>query len=271
MKRLFLCSVLIVCALPLHADVPDSVWNALVDREVVVGKLDGSRVEGTLIGVADTDITVMREDGRLVTVLRSEVEDVRGVSRAPAPAATEQREDAPKQDYPLGSSYFLFDPLGFLQVGPVLEYGFLVGTDLYVAPRIRLLGLGVVSQALSGWEMKAYSLAAGIGVTRMFPTESANRVYGGGTVEFGVSWYEGEDSWESWEGNTGLLILSSNAGYQWRYPSRFFLRFGGFAGVGIELWDRWWYTDDPDEVYKEGTAVYFVFGLQFTLGWEQGD
>lgn len=72
-------------------------------------------------------------------------------------------------------------------------------------------------------------------------------------------------------GKSGLPNLSTNAGYQWRYPSRLFLPFGGYAGVGIQLSDRWWYTDDLDERCTEGTEAYFVFGLQLALGWEQSD
>ncbi len=269
MRKIGSVVVFLVCALSLSAQVPDAVWSALQDREVVIVKLDGSEVDGTLIGVAETEVTVMKSDGRIVVVEKTDVEEVRGRTDTP-PAAREAapaREERP--DLPLGANYFLFDPLGFLQLGPVIEYGFLVGEDLYIAPRFRFVGLGLLTQVLGDFEVMPYSFGIGISGTRMIPAAGANKVYAGGVMEFVLGWSKGEDYWDEWEGNWGMLIFGTNVGYQWRNENRFGVRLGGLLGLGIQLWDSWWYVDDPDVVFDEDTGIYFYFGLQLALSWEQ--
>ncbi len=273
MKRLFLCAVLFACALPLAAQVSDSVWNALIDRDVLITKLDGSEVRGELIGVDETSVTVARIDGRIVSVMKADAEEVRTTTATPVAPATEEPADDPavdavRSDIPLGSTYFLVDPLGFLQVGPIVEYGFLVGSSTYVAPRLRIMGLGVLSQAFGSWNLQPYSSSVGVNVTSMFAGSGPNRFYGGGSVEFGMTWSSGVNYYGPWEGTTGLFIVSSSFGHQWRYTGGFGLRLGAFAGVGIELWDEWWYTHSPEIVYANEELLYFVGGVQFALTWE---
>ncbi|TVQ95984.1 MAG: hypothetical protein EA403_17150 [Spirochaetaceae bacterium] len=221
--------------------------------------------------MAETTVTVMKSDGRIVVVEKADAEEVRG--KADAPVAAPAREPASardeRPDLPLGANYFLFDPLGFLQLGPVIEYGFLVGEDLYIAPRLRFVGLGLLTQVLGDFEVMPYSFSLGISGTRMIPAAGANKVYAGGVMEFVLGWSKGEDYWDEWEGNWGMLIFGSNVGYQWRNENRFGVRLGGLLGLGIQLWDRWWYVDDPDDVYDEDTGIYFYFGLQLALSWEQ--
>lgn len=53
--------------------VPDAAWNAMVGRDVILHKRDGSEVRGELAGVDGISATVMKEDGRLVVVPRADV------------------------------------------------------------------------------------------------------------------------------------------------------------------------------------------------------
>ena len=274
MKRLFLCAVLFACALPLAAQVSDSVWNALIGREVLITKLDGSEVRGELIGVDETSVTVARADGRIVSVVKADAEEVRTTTATPVAPAPEETPadpavDAVRSDIPLGSTYFLFDPLGFLQLGPIVEYGFLVGSSTYVAPRLRIIGLGVLSQATSGWVMRPYSTAIGVNTTGMFGGSAPNRFYGGGSVEFGMTWNSGVDYYGAWEGDAGLIMVFGSFGHRWRYVGGFGFSLGAFGGVGSMLWDEWSYTHSPQIVYAyDDPALYFAGGLQLALTWE---
>jgi small nuclear ribonucleoprotein (snRNP)-like protein len=270
MKQFLVVIGLILFVFPLFADVSDSVWNALIDREVIVEKLDGSEVRGTLIGVGDLDVNVMKDDGKIVSVERSDVEEVRGVTSKP-----EKSSLSVQGDIPPGSTYFLFNPLGLLQTGPIFEYGFLVSPELYIAPRIRVLGMGLLTQVLAGaadddW-LKIYSFSAGVGIFgQNSPDGGPNRVYYGGTLELGIAFEYGDvgTSYE-WEGSTNMLITGASFGYKWRNPTRFFVNLGIFAGVGFTLSSDWYYVDDPGTVYQGKEPTYFVGGLELAVGWEQ--
>lgn len=270
MKQFVVVIVLILSGLPLCADVSDSVWNALIERQVIVEKLDGSEVRGTLIGVGDFDINVMKDDGTIVTVERGEVEEVRGLA-----SKTEKANQSVEGDIPAGSSYFLFNALGLLQTGPIFEYGFLVNPELYIAPRIRVLGMGLLTQVLAGaadddW-LRIYSFSAGAAIYgQNSPDGGPNRVYYGGTLELGFSFEYGDvgTSYE-WEGSSNLIITGASFGYKWRNPTRFFMNLGIFAGVGFTLSSDWYYVDDPGTVYTGDEPTYFVGGLELAVGWER--
>ena len=112
MKRLFLCALWFACALPLAAQVAGSVWNALIDREVLIPKLDGSEVRGELIGVDETSVTVARADGRIVSVMKEDAQEVRTTTATPVAPATEEPADdravdAVRSDTPLSSTHLL--------------------------------------------------------------------------------------------------------------------------------------------------------------------
>jgi small nuclear ribonucleoprotein (snRNP)-like protein len=263
MKRVLIGAVLTLCVLPLLAQVSDTTWDALVDREVLIIKQDGSEVTGTLIGVDVLEVNVMKEDGRIVVVDKAEVEEVRGVQKQPAEGVKDTAENIPP-----GNTFFLFNPLGFLQAGPIFEYGFLVGDELYVAPRFRILGLGLLPQVFADFTMNVYSSSVGINIIGQAPAGGKNRWYYGGAVEFGLSWEKGTDNSGDWEGSTGLIILGSNFGYKWRSPSGSFTNLGFFGGAAFELWNEWWYSYAPSYVFENDTSIYFVGGIELSFGWE---
>lgn len=66
--------------------------DAWIGQQVVVVRTDGAEIPGALLGVTEQSLTVVKGDGRILTVVRAEVEDVRLVGEvtvmpAPAPAA----------------------------------------------------------------------------------------------------------------------------------------------------------------------------------------
>ena len=265
MRKIIIGIILVFCVLPLPAQISDSVWQALREREVLISKLDGSQVQGILIGVEEMEVTVMRSDGRVVTVMKFDAEDVIGIT---APSQPRTPETQAAEDFPLGERYFLFNPLGFLQIGPVLEYGFLVAPELYIAPTLRIFGMGLLAHILIEGSLGIHSSFFGVSATRSMPAAGANRLYLGTNLELGFVFDYGEDSIGKWKGNTGVLIWGSRFGYTWRNPSRFFTNLGVFAGLGFPLWNNWYYVDDPGDVRSSDLDVYIVGGLEVSIGWE---
>ncbi len=266
MKRLLIFIAFSIFILPLSAEIPDSVWEAMIERQLIIVKSNGDELEGSLISVDESDVNVMKKDGAIVTLSRQEVEEVRGISTSPP---TEKQSK--QKDIPPGSSYFLVNPLGFLQMGPIIEYGFLVSPELYIAPHIRLMGLGLLSQTASGSTMKVHSFSAGAAVYKQTPPdEGNNRIYFGGNLELGFSFEKGDVGTNyEWEGSTTLLITGASFGYKWRKPTRFFMSLGIFAGAAFTMASDWYYIDDPDTIYEEENVIYFVGGIEFSLGWEK--
>lgn len=82
-----------LAAVTAHADSPpDTVWNAMKERPVVIERDDGPTVVGKLIGIDATTVVVLTSTGEPVTIQRATVRSLRAdtsapeVSPAPAPA-----------------------------------------------------------------------------------------------------------------------------------------------------------------------------------------
>jgi hypothetical protein len=60
--------------------------DAWIGQQVLVLRTDGAEIPGALLGVTEQSLTVVKADGRILTVLRAEVEAVRLSETAAAPA-----------------------------------------------------------------------------------------------------------------------------------------------------------------------------------------
>lgn len=87
---------LALCSTPAFAQEPETPQteqlDELIEKEVVVSRNDGSEIPGTLLGVTDQSLTVVKADGRIVSIRRTDVESVSLATTqsaaAPAPAPT---------------------------------------------------------------------------------------------------------------------------------------------------------------------------------------
>jgi small nuclear ribonucleoprotein (snRNP)-like protein len=132
LKKLIIGLFCIFVVSALHAEVSDDVWKALINQNVIIEKNDGSEVAGKLASVADQVVVVIKADGKVVSVTKKDVNNVR-VSTASETTAGE----APSKvaDVPLRLMYFQFDPLGFLQIGPSAELGYRVTPSTLVVSK----------------------------------------------------------------------------------------------------------------------------------------
>ena len=243
----------------------DDVWKALINKNITAEKNDGSEVTGTLTSVADQTVVVIKKDGTVVSVAKTDVKSVK---------VAEAAQQAPPEvaDRPLGSWYLQFDPLGFLQIGPSAEVGLRVASGTLIGAALRVEGLGLLYQdiATSGFENDASLLSTAVDVLfyQLFPAAGTNRWYLQGMIGYGWGWTSGTNYIGAWQGSNSHIELGVGAGYRWRYNSRFFLDVGGLAGLGIGVTDSWYQTSTPNNVNNNALNEYFLGALQVHVGWE---
>ena len=248
------------------ADVDNSVLEVMKDRFVIVEKVDGSEVSGKLMGFDVLKLTVMKKDGRIVTVYRSDIMQLKGEMQLTLPNVVKT---------PIGQSEFEINILGLLQFGPIFSYDFNVAADIMVGTHLRLQGIGVLYQLIASKAFEDFaapwSFALGFQMKYLFPnTLSNNRMFMGFFADFGLGWTSGDfdTSWE-WKGNHANLVIALQYGYRWRYPSGFYLNVGIMAGYSLVVWDQWYYLTTPNQ-YETSTTTNIFFGmLEFSLGWEK--
>ena len=166
-----------------------------------------------------------------------------------------------------------FNPLGVVQFGPM------AGAEIRVLPNIvfdlhlRWAALGLIYQALEseGFEddVSFASAAAGFGARHFFGTAgSPNRFYVGGVFEYFWGFTSGADEIGDWEGEDAGIVLATNVGYRWIFPSGFFVNVGGFAGFGRDLKNDWWYEGHTSTVFEipSETTVFGMLEVSFGLG-----
>lgn len=243
-----------------------SAINAQADLEDVVYLRNGSIIRGVIIEqVPNVSLKIQTRDGSVFVL---QMEEISKFTKEPKFGGV-----SPIQ--PMGQSAFLFHPLGFLQFGPILEVEYRIESDLYITSHVRFSALGFLYYALASEgfenEVSPGSMALGIGVKKyMDNPNSPNRLYFAGFAEYGWGATRGDigTQWE-WEGKNAQIILASNIGYRFRYPSKFFINLGGMAGVAPGIRDDWWYIDSPGDVYEGSNEINFFGMLELSFGWER--
>jgi hypothetical protein len=156
-------------------------------------------------------------------------------------------------DRPLGSQYFLIDPLGFLLMGPSIEYGFRIMPSVTFGVNVMDYGLGLLFQSFaSGQGASQLSSAWSLGLTsnQFFASRGPNHWYLEELVQYGTFSTTGSSS------AANVLFGLAGVGYRWRFPSGFFIDAAGLFGIGTPLNN----TGGPQSI---------SFGiLPLKLGWE---
>ncbi len=239
------------------------------DLQDVVYLKNGGIIRGMIIEqIPNVTIKIQTGDGSVFVYQMDEIQKItKEESLVKKLAIVETR--------PLPNTAYLFQPLGFLQFGPIVEAEIKLGTDLYLTPHFRYsaLGLAYVAIASGGFQDEVWmnSMALGVGARRFMENpNSSNRFYYGGFVEYGWGGTSGDigTSYE-WDSTNSQLILLSSWGYRWRYPSGIFMNAGIMAGVAKGIDSGWWYIDNPDQVFHEALPTYFLGGLEFSIGIEK--
>lgn len=151
------------------------------------------------------------------------------------------------------SNGIVFNPLGFLQFGPIVQGEFKVGPSTMIGPHVRFSGLGLLYHLVVEYDQTDFtSMAFGMDCKQFFgPKTSANKFYVGGLMEYG--WGTGTNDSEIfvYDPNSGVsywkdvnakmkhtyLSFTANGGYRWRF-SKMSLSVGLLAGFAQELTDE---------------------------------
>jgi len=164
-----------------------------------------------------------------------------------------------QNNYALNSN-LQFNPLGFVQFGPVLQAEIAIAPKIVLFPHVRFAGLGLLSHLSVDYdEFDVSSMALGGGF-RIFPGKGKHRFYAGGLAEYG--WGTGRDSYDEAKYRHSYISAIGNAGFRWRF-NKFFIQTGAYVGAVFE-------TEDvrTDEHVDYGNDVDFIGMLEFALGFE---
>ncbi len=174
---------------------------------------------------------------------------------------------------PLGKGEIEFNPLGFLQFGPIIHGAFRVGDNVFLGAHYRISSMGLLYWMIETdlFEDEVNLNSGGIGVDfRYFfdNKQSPHRFYVGGIVEKGWGGLTGEDDVGEWESKTDYYVVAGNAGYRFRFSSGFFMNLGGYAGFSKDTKSELWY-DNSSSVIRENPLETTIFlMLEFALGME---
>jgi hypothetical protein len=136
-------------------------------------------------------------------------------------------------DRPLGSQYFLIDPLGFLLMGPSIEYGFKILPSVTLGVDVIANGLGLLFQSFvtsqGGPSLSAASMSFGLTSDQFFASRGPNHWYLEELVDYGTLYQTDGSS------ATAIFIALGGVGYRWRFPSGFFIDLAGLFGGVVPL------------------------------------
>ena len=212
-------------------------------------------------------IKVKTADGSVFVFQMAEVERI-VKEEVPSPASGKSA-GMPRQ---LAATALVFNPLGFLQFGPILDFELRVLPDLLVLGHFRYHSMGVISHVIQdqfGSELKMNSIALGAGMRYLFPlSASPNRPYLGFLLENCWAHYiDNVDESDELEGTNTLFIYMVNGGYRWRFADGFLLGVGGYVGQASTLSDTWNYTQKTGSGTGAHVKVFYA-ALELSLGIE---
>lgn len=142
-----------------------------------------------------------------------------------------------------------FNPLGFLQFGPILNVEAGVIPHLMINTHLRLSKVGLLSYTIrstDGGVDDLDGIAFGGGLIYFF-REQYSRFYLGTMLEYekAYCWYLEYTDWEWYEEESvGIFVI--NGGYRFSFPSNIFINAGLFAGFYRTHYN--WYYTQPSQI-----------------------
>jgi hypothetical protein len=211
MKRAALATALLLLIL-----VPAFAADQSVDT---VYLKDGSVLKGAIKSLTEESLRIVTSAGLDITIAMDKVERF---ERGGAKDSSRETGSAAGAA-PMLAHAFEVNLLGLLQFGPYARLYLPLGSELFLAPHVRVGYLGALNYILWG----AGSFTAGASVLWFMPTDGPNRFYAGPFAEVGI---DGETDF--------IAVLGTNVGYRWRFPNRQYLNTGLIAGVSYDFWDE---------------------------------
>ena len=164
-----------------------------------------------------------------------------------------------------------FNPLGFVQFGPIINAEYAVSNHFMLNLHTRITPLGVLAYVVredDGIPDKLSGLGWGGGAFYFFG-EKRNRPYFGFLLEYEKTdalYSEGEDY--EWSEIDKSVVFLFNGGYRFNF-NKVYINTGAFLGAVTTQW-VWRYTDfsyeSGDDAYGEGTSLNPLGMLEVTFG-----
>jgi hypothetical protein len=185
---------------------------------------------------------------------------------------------------PIGKVQAWINTIGFLTIGPSAGLSFMAWDNVAVGVLARARGLGLTTHLATlsanepssevDFQIRPYSVDASLEASYFLVSpgrDTAVRLGLEGGI--GLAWrqfdYPAIQEYFSRASYDGFGMLLLQGAFRWRYPSGFFLEFGGRVGIQVLLWEASWYLDSPRTIYRSSQPELYPAGsLDFTMGME---
>lgn len=168
-----------------------------------------------------------------------------------------------------------FNPMGFLQFGPIFEASLRAWGETYLGASIRLSGLGLAYHLVNmdfeeSYSVSLLSFGPALNSTSLFEySDTPHRFYFSTYLGADFGGGSGSDGVGDWEDEWFSVIPAIGGGHRWRTGRGFFVNLGLMAGAVIGVTYHWYYTAEPDLLYDQGDTWSFpFFMLEISLGRE---
>ncbi|OQX52831.1 MAG: hypothetical protein B5M53_07710 [Candidatus Cloacimonas sp. 4484_209] len=239
----------------------------------VVYLKNGSIIRGVIVEqIPNQSVKIQTADGNLFVYRIEEIkkitkEPIGGFGKSVHPGRSIEQESS------LGKYELEVNPLGFLQFGPIVDFGPRIGTSSYLYGHFRWTSLGLLGRYVTSEggeeDVSMGCMALGVGFKRLFVNDySPNYPYAGSFFEYGWGSTSGYDYYyeEPWTGSHAYFSFLGNGGYRWNF-SGFFVNLGFMGGVATETKNEWWYNNYPSYKTQDSKETFFIYMLEFSMGW----
>jgi len=221
----------VVAALVLFTAVAVVAPANAADTVDVVYLKNGSIIRGSIIEqIPGRSLKIETADG---SVFVYQIDQVAKITKEPARAKARVAAEAPAGEVkPMSNVDILFNPLGFLQFGPMVDLEIQTSRGLFFVVDLRWHGLGLLSHLIEETDLSVASTAAGVGLRYFFQSPSTPHApYVGFLTEFGINWFL--------DGNSdGYIAFVLNPGYRWRF-GKTAINVGFVVGAGATVFNTY--------------------------------
>jgi len=238
----------------------------ITPNEIKYKKFDN--IDGPTISILKTDVFMVKYPNGTKEVINNTTKMAQNNNTKSEPKVI--LEEKPK----IFGVYF--NPLGFIQFGPMLGVELMPNKNFIIDAHLRFSGVGalmyVTTENSSG---DAPTSISGVGIGGGFKYYSPHRfggVYIGPMIEFcsQTQNYYQNDFWSKSEEDVDYLIFMVNAGYKFTYKSGFFINTGAFLGFADITSDTWHYTgtNTDQSTHDIGSKIKADGFLELTFGFD---
>jgi len=219
----------------------------------------GAEIQAKVLEINSVEIKYKRFDnpeGPTIVIGKAEVLSIKYENGAQEIINTDssQAPDAAAINAPHNKDFYtgiFFNPLGFLQFGPILGADFTINRHFIIDTFLLIPSIGMLTRILYN-DNAASTSYKGIGIgagAQYFTGGNTGGFYVGPIFMYWVLDYTDSRS-NSYESKQ--LAIACNAGYKFQFPSGFHVKTGGFVGANIFLdakWNGGYSSSDGDVVF----------------------